>query len=347
MRLTRRAALRLGGAGALGLLTPRSGFAEKDEGAGRTAITVEAKPIAAFYSREPERRQFGRLTFRSGLVLSAEPASFGGWSGVWRSPEGQQLVAISDRPKWLTASVRYESGRLAGLSDAYMAPMLGESGNALTRSGGYDTESLAIVDGVAYVGLERANEVRRFDWGRDGVKAFGVPIQVPPELKQLPRNEGLEALAVAPANHPLAGSVIAIAERSREGDDAPTRGWVLTGARPFVFDLVRSEGFDITDLTFLPSGEALLLERRFRLVSGGACRIRRIAPDAFTPDAAVNGEVIFEADRGYEIDNMEGIVTHRDPGSGETIVTLMSDNNFSFLQRTLLLEFSLSERRLD
>ncbi len=40
-----------------------------------------------------------------------------------------------------------------------------------------------------------------------------------------------------------------------------------------------------------------------------------------------------------QIDNMEGIATHRGP-EGETIVTLCSDNNFSFLQRTLLLQFA-------
>jgi hypothetical protein len=105
---------------------------------------------------------------------------------------------------------------------------------------------------------------------------------------------------------------------------------------------VRRDGFDITDLVFLPSGEALLLERRFRILTGVACRIRRIAADAFRPDAAVDGEVIFEADRSYEIDNMEGIAIHEDRSSGGTVVTLVSDNNFSILQRTLLLEFALS-----
>jgi hypothetical protein len=52
---------------------------------------------------------------------------------------------------------------------------------------------------------------------------------------------------------------------------------------------------------------------------------------------------VLEADSSYEIDNMEGIAVHR--GSrGETVVSLMSDDNFNrFLQRTVLLQFTLVE----
>ena len=46
------------------------------------------------------------------------------------------------------------------------------------------------------------------------------------------------------------------------------------------------------------------------------------------------------ADLAYQIDNMEGIAVHRN-AAGETIVTLVSDNNFSVLQRNLLLQFAL------
>ena len=51
--------------------------------------------------------------------------------------------------------------------------------------------------------------------------------------------------------------------------------------------------------------------------------------------------MLIQADCGFEIDNMEGIAVHRGRG-GETIITLMSDDNFnSLLQRNLLLQFTL------
>ncbi len=39
---------------------------------------------------------------------------------------------------------------------------------------------------------------------------------------------------------------------------------------------------------------------------------------------------------------MEGLSVHRTAG-GETVLTLISDDNFSAIQRTLLLQFTLAE----
>jgi hypothetical protein len=277
------------------------------------------------------------------LVLGSAYPNFGGLSALWRSPDGGDLVALTDNAMWLTARPAYEAGRLSGLLDARMAPVLGAEGEPLWQGRAYDTEGLAIADGVAYVGIERVHEVRRFAWARDGVGARGEQVTVPAEVKTLPGNSSLEAIGVAPPGHPLAGAVIAIAEQARSGDAAPTRGWVLTGTRTGAFEVVRSDGFDITDIAFLNTGEALLLERRFTLRDGVACRIRRLAVDAIHPGAQVDGRVIFEADRAYATDNMEGIAVHRDPGTGERVVTLISDDNFSPAQRTLLLEFTLGD----
>jgi hypothetical protein len=81
-----------------------------------------------------------------------------------------------------------------------MAPVLGENGVPLRRGPADDTESLAIADGVAFIGIERVHEVRRFAWAESGLAARGVPIPVPPDT--LPGNRGLEAIGVAPAEHP-------------------------------------------------------------------------------------------------------------------------------------------------
>ena len=92
----------------------------------------------------------------------------------------------------------------------------------------------------------------------------------------------------------------------------------------------------------LPGGDILLLERKFSWTGGLAVRMRRIALAEIKPGALVDGPVLFEADLGYEIDNMEGLSVHRS-ASGETVLTLISDDNFSLLQRTLLLQFTLAE----
>ncbi len=103
----------------------------------------------------------------------------------------------------------------------------------------------------------------------------------------------------------------------------------------------RLEGFDITDSAELPDGDLLILERRFRYSEGIKMRIRRIGAAEFKPGAVVTGEVLLQATDALNIDNMEAIGVHR--RGGETVITVMSDDNFSPLQRTLIMQFTLPE----
>ena len=86
----------------------------------------------------------------------------------------------------------------------------------------------------------------------------------------------------------------------------------------------------------------MLLERKFSLLEGVGIRIRRIPAKSIVPDAVIDGPTIFEVDLGYEIDNMEGIDVHV-ADDGATVLTMVSDDNFSMIQRTLLLQFTLVE----
>lgn len=301
-------------------------------------LEVSARPISAFSPRDPDRRRFGQLNFRSGLQLSARHDDFGGWSGLWRSGDGQKIVAVSDAGSWLTADIARENGMMTGWRNARIAPILGADGRPLWRTRSYDCEGLSITNGVAHVSIERTHEILRFDWAKDGVLARGQPLPVPREVKQLPSNKGLEAVGVIPSPHPLAGAVIAIAERS--GGDEETLGVILGGPRPGLFKVRRRNSYDITDLAFLPNGDMVILERWFASLRGLGMRMRRIEARHISPGAMLDGEVLIEADLGEEIDNMEGLAVHVE--QGKTILTLISDDNFSMIQRTILLEFELA-----
>jgi hypothetical protein len=58
--------------------------------------------------------------------------------------------------------------------------------------------------------------------------------------------------------------------------------------------------------------------------------------------AVIDGPELVTADMGYQIDNMEGLSVHR-AENGDVVLTLISDDNFAFYQRTLLLQFTLTE----
>jgi hypothetical protein len=137
----------------------------------------------------------------------------------------------------------------------------------------------------------------------------------------------------------LAGTLIAISERGLDSE-GNILAFLIGGPSPGQFAIARSNGYDISDATLLPSGDLLILERKFSLLSGVGIRIRRIALAAVAPGALVDGPAIFEVDLGYEIDNMEGIDCHT-AANGDVVLTMVSDDNFSMIQRTLLLQFTL------
>jgi hypothetical protein len=118
--------------------------------------------------------------------------------------------------------------------------------------------------------------------------------------------------------------------------------FLIGGPSPGRFSIRRTDNFDISDACLLPSGDLLVLERKFSLTGGIGNRIRRIAMNAIGPGALVDGPSIFDADLGQEIDNFEGLDAFMND-SGEVILTLVSDDNFSLIQRTLLLQFTLVE----
>jgi len=109
------------------------------------------------------------------------------------------------------------------------------------------------------------------------------------------------------------------------------------------FSVKRTDEFDVSDCTILPPDDLLLLERRFSFVRGIAIRIRRVPLSSLMEGAVVDGRTVIEADLAFEIDNMEGISIHRTT-DGETIITIVSDDNFSVLQRNLLLQFAIVGR---
>jgi hypothetical protein len=298
-------------------------------------IQIRAQAIEAFDPREPARTRFGALEFRGGLVLESPHRDFGGVSGMRVAADGQHFLSVTDKGNWLRGRIVYRGNTPIAVTDAEMAPILGPDGKPLKARRWYDAEALAVDAGVAYVGIERVNQVVRFDIAKDGLRARGRPIAVPPGMKLLPHNQSIECLELTKSG---VGTLISMSERGLD-----TRGDLmgfLIGGEGGVFSLKRTDDFDVSDCAATPDGRLLVLERRFSWVRGLAVRIRSVPLNAIKSGALVHGRELIFADMGHQIDNMEGLSVHRD-SSGALVLTLISDDNFSPLQRTLMLQFTL------
>lgn len=309
-------------------------------------IALGARPIERFLPASDQTR-FGQLEFRGGLELSAPTTDFAALSGLDIATDGR-LYAVSDRGRWFRAQPILENGRLVGLADPVVAPILNHAGDPVVGKRWADAEGLrfAMRNGreTALVVFERSNDVRAFA-GPDFPLSRSRDVPLPAGTKAMSGRDGAEAIAVAPEDGPLAGAMVVIAEVLRDaGGDI--RGWIVGGPEAGDITLRRRDGHDVADAVFLPDGDLLTLERRFGLPFGLSIRIRRIAGETLRAGASVDGPVIFEATLGHQIDNMEGMAVTAGP-DGETLLVLVSDNNLSPLQRTLLLSFALMEEEPD
>ncbi|TCK23493.1 hypothetical protein EV667_3328 [Ancylobacter aquaticus] len=303
-------------------------------------VTIQATPIERFDAGGA--RRFGPLEFRGGLVLSSPSSTFGGLSGLVLDAKGEEFLAVTDKGWWLTGRIASEGDRPVGITDARMAPMMASNGKALAGQGRGDVESLVRVPSGVLVGIEGAQEIWLFP-GPDPLNAFGTKLVSDPALSRLGGNQGPEAMLAPPGGAPAA--VIVIAEESPD-DPAALPGFLFAplGAPKPVgrFTVRRMDEFSATDAVLADDGMVYLLERRFDFLRGVALRLRRFPLSAITPGAVIEGDMLLTVNRLAAIDNMEGLALHRN-GAGELILTLISDDNFSPLQRTLLLRFALIE----
>lgn len=307
-------------------------------------IAITAQPITSFTKSGSATGTAAKLIWRGGLVLSADTEKFGGYSGLILSPDGQDMMAVSDAGGWLKARLRYEGNRPTGLTDASLGSILSRDGKPIRRSRERDAEGLALASGTlskgeVLIAFENFNRIVRYAVTTAGL---GLPLEIfepPPGLRRFSA-DGMEAMTVLQGG-PNKGRMVAFSENARV--DGRHTGWIWAGGSAKPLQVVSHGGFALTAAASLSDGTLLLLERRFTLFEGVRMRLRRIEAMAVKPGTTLDGEVLIEADLSDEIDNMEGLAVHTGP-AGETVLTLISDDNFNtVIQRTLLLQFTLPD----
>ena len=312
--------------------------------AGRTpveAIEVSAQPISAFHIGSADK-QFGPLEFVGGLEMTSPTRDFGALSAFRFLKPGGDFIGVADTGFWFFGTITHDADkRPSGIQNFRMQQMVDTSGRPIDKKWEVDAEGLAVKDGIATVGFERDQRVAQFKIDPDNIKAPFKQLNFLVPAHELRQNRGFETVTHANPYGQHEGGLVVVSEKSLD-KAGNIYAAIIEGPHKGVFTVKRNGDFDITDGAFLPDGDLLLLERSFSMAGGVKMRLRRIYGESVEKGAVADGPVLMEADMGYQIDNMEGLdVWTRDDGA--VMVSLISDDNHSILQRNLYLEFILHQ----
>ncbi|MGB7404126.1 MAG: esterase-like activity of phytase family protein [Pacificimonas sp.] len=327
----------LAGFALLGLsacVTTATGLSTPD---GPLAIEAQQVPLNL---DDPAQQQVGQLIYRGGLHLTSASGRFGGISGLrWNEARGQ-LLAITDAGDWLWLTPTEKDGRLIGIASAELGALPTASGAGHDK-GARDAEAVTAFGSNLYaVAFERNHRVEAFDF------SAGAPVNVavPPTLQfgadwfaLQEDNGGTEAMVLAEAGRQPMG--IALSERAQNSGGharAVTRLVEADGSiRSANETIAIADPFSPTDMDVASDGRILVVARSFSPLEGVAAEIhllRDLSRDGDTDRLAVLRPPL-------SVDNFEGLAVREE--GGRTMLYLVSDDNFSGLQRTLLLKFEL------
>ena len=304
------------------------------DAAGPEQLQITARPVT-LDPRDPGRTQVGRLVFRGGVSLTANDGRFGGMSDFDISEDGTRLTAISDRGFWLEAALAYdEGGAISGLGDARLGMLLNLGGRRQPGLSG-DAEGLSRApDGSFFVSYERRSRIWLYPAAEPPFSRTPRIVPPPPGAARIPENGGMEALVRLP------GGRLFVLTEDFTNDRGETVGWIGDGRTWQTLSYVPGPDFKPTGAARLPDGDVLVLERRFTRLGVPGARITRVRAEDIEAGARLVGDELALIEPPLALDNFEGIVAREGP-DGRTLVYLLSDDNYFFLQRTLLLSFEL------
>lgn len=280
------------------------------------AITTAPVPINP---ANPWQTRLGDFVYAGGLVLTApETDQLHGLSDLVVTGTNR-LTAVSDTGLLFEARLQLDAaGRLTGLAEGRLAPLVGLDGALPRQKEDMDAEGLALFpNGDRLISFEVRDRVWLYP--ANG----GVPRAVPSPAMTFPVNTGLEALTVA---------ADVAADAYIVGDEEHGNTWTCrisagcTKGSPV--DL--PPGYVLVSMRRLGAGQTAYLLRAFDLRRGNRNSLR------IYRDGVLAGQL--DLALPLTIDNYEGVaaVSRAD---GSIRFYLVSDDNARSFQRTLLSAF--------
>lgn len=280
----------------------------------------------------------GRAEFMQQFIWDQGRYGLGGFSGLIIDDFGHTMIALSDNGVLVKATIeRTNNGRIANAHITNTYPLRGLDGRILHKDF-QDAEGIARApDNRLYISFEGTHRILMYTpdpYSNNPMHAAAQAVLSPPFQAQghaVPKpNKSLEALAIS--NY---GAVFTWVEATAQTTYPVYR--YADGHWDNDLHIIKRGAYMVVGADFDDAGNLYILERHFSFLHGGTrSRVRRFRTTATGLD---NEQVVLETDFGV-FDNLEGISLWRTK-LGVLCMTLISDDNNNFLQRTELIEYCL------
>lgn len=284
---------------------------------------------------EPELDRVGELRYLGGLDIPRMGENVGGLSGLrWDAPS-ERLLAITDDARWVWITLEENGERLTGIDGVEVGNLLGPEGEVLTGKERGDSESLTRSTYHGWlVGFERDHRIWHYRTltgpAASALQDPDVSLQDPQELLgPLDSNNGVEGMA---GNELV---LIACAERAGTAarpnctTDTRTNRTPLMAVPP---QAVARLGGVPTDMDAGQDSTIYILFRSYSPTDGNSAAVVAYHPDGSRRE-------LLTLRPPLTVDNFEGLAVREE--EGRTFLYIVSDDNFSGNQRTLLMKFEV------
>lgn len=291
-------------------------------------ILIQAWPVP-LQATDPDRRTVGALRYLGGWSLRTDEAAFGGLSGMVMGKG--ELIAVSD--SGALVRIGLSNGQPDGRG--WIGPLPRGCGDGLYKVD-RDAEAITGEPGTSHfwISLERRNAICRLN----GMRRSEAEV-FPQAIATWAAASGGETLLRMPDGRFLMWSEARNGKRGGHMLLRFDRDPTLPGAQVEQMDWMAPKGFRPVDAALLPDGRIVVLHRRFTPLHWMESVLMVMDPATMGPGRIVRGTEIARIDGRLTRDNYEGVAVSRE--GGRTILWLIADDNFHFLQRTLLLKFAL------
>ena len=294
-----------------------------------TPVDLKSTKINLFPT-DLENISLNKLKFVSGVEIKSNHPDFGGLSGLIINDD-KSLIAVGDQGIWLTGKIKIdENGKLVEIINGRLGHLKGNENNPLYKLGkSYtDAESIETYNNKFIVSFERKHRILIFNDIFLHSEIFYDRIK----YLDLPDNGGIEAMA------PLKNNSIFLLSENLIHPDDKIAGYLLSDNKLKKVYVKKNGSFKPTDMSNLPDGNILLLERSFSPVRGVSARISVIKYEDLKPNSVILPFTLDTLKPPMVVDNFEGI-SFLKLNDGGYYIFILSDDNFNFLQKTLLYQF--------